>query len=61
VKRRDLLRYLSRCGCEQLREGGNHSWWLIPSQNLRCSIPRYTEVKELLVRKICKDIGVPPP
>ncbi|MFM9101699.1 MAG: type II toxin-antitoxin system HicA family toxin [Cyanobium sp.] len=61
MKRRDLLRYLSRCGCEQLREGGNHSWWWNPSKKLRSSIPRHTEVKELLVRKICKDLGLPPP
>jgi hypothetical protein len=27
VKRRDLLRYLSSYGYEQLSEGGNHSWW----------------------------------
>jgi mRNA interferase HicA len=47
VKRRDLLRYLSSYGCEQLREGGNHSWWWNPSRNLRSSIPRHTEIKEL--------------
>ncbi|MFO0032297.1 MAG: type II toxin-antitoxin system HicA family toxin [Cyanobacteriota bacterium] len=61
MKRRDLLRYLSSCGCEQIREGGNHSWWWNPSQNHRSSIPRHTEIKELLVRKICKDLGLPPP
>jgi mRNA interferase HicA len=61
VKRRALLRYLSSYGCEQLREGGNHSWWWNPSQNLRSAIPRHTEINELLARKICKDLGLPSP
>ncbi|MFN9635934.1 MAG: type II toxin-antitoxin system HicA family toxin [Synechococcaceae cyanobacterium] len=61
MKRRNLLRYLSGHGCEQLIEGGNHSWWWNPTLNGRSSIPRHTEIKELLVRKICKDLGLPPP
>ena len=27
MKRRDLIRHLVDCGCEFIREGGNHSWW----------------------------------
>ena len=61
MKRRDLLRYLSAHGCELLREGGNHSWWWNPQQNRRSSIPRHSEINELLARKICKDLGLPPP
>jgi predicted RNase H-like HicB family nuclease len=29
--------------------------------NRRSTIPRHTEIKELLVRKICSDLGVPRP
>ncbi|MFN9622013.1 MAG: type II toxin-antitoxin system HicA family toxin [Cyanobacteriota bacterium] len=61
MKRRDLLRYLNGHGREQLREVENHSWWWNPTQNRRSSIPRHTEIRELLVRKICKDLGLPPP
>ncbi|WP_216904078.1 type II toxin-antitoxin system HicA family toxin [Synechococcus sp. CCY 9618] len=61
MKRRDLLRHLNEHGCELLREGGNHSWWWNPTQNCRSAIPRHSEIKELLARKNCKDLGVPTP
>ncbi len=44
-----------------LREGSNHSWWHQPELNRRSAIPRHSEIKELLARKICIDLGVPPP
>ena len=61
MKRRDLLRHLRRNGCELLREGGNHSWWHQPALNRRSAIPRHSEIKELLVRKICRDLAIPAP
>jgi mRNA interferase HicA len=61
VKRRDLLRHLSAQGCELLREGGNHSWWHQPELNRRSAIPRHNEINDLLVLKICKDLGIPKP
>jgi mRNA interferase HicA len=59
VKRRQLLRHLRGAGCELLREGSNHSWWLNPAQNRRFAIPRHTEISNILANKICKDLGVP--
>jgi mRNA interferase HicA len=59
MKRRDLLKHLSDHGCELLREGGRHSWWWNPALNRRSAIPRHTEINENLVRKICRDLGVP--
>ncbi|MCK5539880.1 MAG: type II toxin-antitoxin system HicA family toxin [Deltaproteobacteria bacterium] len=47
-------------GCDLLREGGRHSWWYNISQNRRSAIPRHNEIKDILVRKICKDLGVKP-
>lgn len=61
MKRRDLLRHLRQNGCELLREGGNHSWWHQPALNRRSAIPRHSEIKELLVRKICRDLAIPAP
>jgi len=61
VKRRDLLRHLSQHGCTLLREGSNHSWWHQSELNRRSAIPRHNEIKELLVRKICIDLGIPRP
>lgn len=55
-----LLRHLRNQGCEKLREGGRHSWWHNPALNKRSAIPRHNEIKDILARKICKDLGVKP-
>jgi mRNA interferase HicA len=60
MKRDELLEYLRNQGCELLREGGKHSWWYNPVMNKRSAIPHHSEIKEILVRKICKDLGVEP-
>ena len=60
MKRGDLIRYLRENGCVLLREGGRHSWWHNPGQNKRSAIPRHNEIVDVLARKICKDLGVPP-
>ena len=57
MKRRALLVYLRRHGCEQLREGSGHSWWWNPGLNMRSAVPRHTEIDDLLAKKICKDLG----
>jgi len=59
MKRRNLIRHLHSHGCELLREGASHSWWHNPKQNKRSAVPRHTEVRENLVKKICKDLGIP--
>ncbi|MFW6152397.1 MAG: type II toxin-antitoxin system HicA family toxin [Verrucomicrobiota bacterium] len=59
MKRNALLRHLRVQGCELIREGGSHSWWGNPDRNLRSSVPRHTEIKNHLARKICKDLGIP--
>jgi mRNA interferase HicA len=60
MKRKDLIRYLNSHGCEFLREGGKHSWWHNPVLNQRSAVPRHNEIKEKLIRKICRDLGIPP-
>jgi mRNA interferase HicA len=59
MKRRDLLRHLQSYGCELLREGAKHSWWQNPTLNRRSAVPRHTEINENLVKKICRDLGIP--
>jgi mRNA interferase HicA len=61
MKRRELLRHLNRHDCVLLREGSNHSWWVNPLNSKRSAIPRHSEIRDLLARKICKDLGIPPP
>jgi mRNA interferase HicA len=60
MKRTDLEKYLRAHDCELLREGSRHSWWHNPSQNKRSAVPRHSEIKDVLVKKICKDLGIPP-
>ena len=61
MKRRALLRYFRRHGCELLREGKKHSIYWNPANRRTSAVPRHTEVVDQLVRKICKDLGIPPP
>ncbi|MCZ2153611.1 MAG: type II toxin-antitoxin system HicA family toxin [Gammaproteobacteria bacterium] len=61
MKRRDLLRHLSRHGCALLREGGRHSWWQSAQLGTRSAVPRHSEINNNLARKICRDLGVPEP
>lgn len=61
MKRRDLLRHLSHCGCAFLREGSSHTVYWNPANRLTSSIPRHAEIGNALARKICKDLGIPPP
>jgi mRNA interferase HicA len=60
MKKSAFLRYLRSQGCELLREGGKHSWWHNPALNQRSAIPRHSEIKDILAKKICKDLGVAP-
>ena len=61
MKRTDLLRYLSKHGCELLREGGRHSLYVNRATGKASAVPRHREINELLALKICKDLEVPPP
>lgn len=61
MKRRALIGHLTKQGCSLIREGGNHSWWGHLASNRRTAVPRHSEVNDLLVKKICKDLGIAEP
>ena len=61
MKRIALLRHLKANGCELLREGSRHSWFVCRPTGLRSAVPRHTDVNDILVLKICKDLGIPRP
>jgi hypothetical protein len=44
-----------------LREGANHSIFVNRAAGKTSAVPRHTEINDDLARKICKDLGVPPP
>jgi predicted RNA binding protein YcfA (HicA-like mRNA interferase family) len=60
VKRRDLERHLLKHGANLLREGANHSYWGMDAER-STAVPRHREIAFGLARKICKDLGIPPP
>ncbi|MFH1777572.1 MAG: type II toxin-antitoxin system HicA family toxin [Candidatus Omnitrophota bacterium] len=60
MKRKEFLKYLNKHSCRLLREGARHSWWYNTHLNKRSAVPRHTEINDLLVRKICKDLGIDP-
>ena len=61
MKRRELERHLASNGCELLREGAKHSLYVNPANNQTSAVPRPREINDFLVRKICRDLGVPEP
>ncbi|MBM3148729.1 MAG: type II toxin-antitoxin system HicA family toxin [Pseudomonadota bacterium] len=61
MKRRDLIRYIEKNGCEFLREGGDHTVYVNRKEKKVSTIPRHREIDEYLARRICKDLAIPPP
>lgn len=61
MKRRDFLAHLTSQGCQFRREGARHSIYYNPATNRTSTVPRHREINEVLVRKICHDLGIPVP
>jgi mRNA interferase HicA len=59
MKRKEFIKYQTSKNCYLLREGGKHSWWINPQENKRSSVPRHNEINDILIKKICKDLGIP--
>ncbi|MDD2600186.1 MAG: type II toxin-antitoxin system HicA family toxin [Kiritimatiellae bacterium] len=59
MKRRDLMRHLSKHGCLLLRAGGSHSVYFNPANNKCSTVPRHREVIDFTAKKICKDLEIP--
>ncbi len=61
MKRVSLLKHLHLHGCTLHREGGRHTIYKNADGTLKTSVPRHSEIKSGTVRKICKDVNIPPP
>ena len=61
MKRRDLIRYLEKKGCELLREGSNHTVYVNRKEKKASTVPRHREIDDNLAKKIFKDLGIPQP
>ena len=61
MKRKDVIRYLEKQGCDFLREGANHTVYVNRREKKVTTVPRHKEIDEYLMSKICKDLGIPKP
>jgi len=61
MKRKALIRHLERNGCEFFPEGKKHTVYINRAAQTSSTLPRHNEVKDILARKICRDLKVPEP
>jgi mRNA interferase HicA len=61
MKRRQLLDHLADHGCTFRREGSKHSIYQNPRTGKRTTVPRHSEIDNVTARKICSQLGIPPP
>ncbi|HEX9798548.1 MAG TPA: type II toxin-antitoxin system HicA family toxin [Thermoanaerobaculia bacterium] len=61
MKQRELLRHLRKHGCHLKRQGKEHELWCNPNTGWVEAVPRHREIADLLSRKICKSLSIPPP
>lgn len=59
MKRQKLVAYLREYECLHIREGGGHSIFLNPVTRVKTTVPRHSEIDDLLAEKICKQLGLP--
>lgn len=59
MKRRKLISYLNDNNCVLYREGKKHSLYHNIDSNKISTVPRHSEIDDLLANKICGDLGIP--
>jgi len=57
MKRQLLEKRLRMAGCYLKREGSSHSLWINPKNGTVETVPRHKEIKEMLAKKILKNMG----
>jgi mRNA interferase HicA len=57
MKKRDLEKRLRIAGCFLKREGSSHSLWINPKTGIIEAVPRHTQIKEPLAKKILKSLN----
>ncbi len=61
MKTTNFIKFLSLQDCLLIREGGNHSIFQNQKNKKLSSVPRHKEIKNYLVKKICRDLEISPP
>jgi hypothetical protein len=60
MSKNDLVRHLREHGCELLRQG-KHEIWFNSANGMTSPVPRHLQVDRNLVKKICRELGIPKP
>jgi predicted RNA binding protein YcfA (HicA-like mRNA interferase family) len=61
MKRKELMKYLKKQGCELSREGGKYSIFLNKKTGTEVPVTRHKEIADFTAKKICKELGIEPP
>jgi hypothetical protein len=59
MKRNVLLKHLKINNCKLQREGSNHSLYINTTNGKMSTIPRHSDINDILVLEICKQLGIP--
>ncbi|MEM8894424.1 MAG: type II toxin-antitoxin system HicA family toxin [Bacteroidota bacterium] len=59
MKRNKLIKHLKQHGCQQLREGANHTVFSNPVNNRQSTVGRHRELSDILCNKVCQQLGIP--
>ncbi|MFW6360084.1 MAG: type II toxin-antitoxin system HicA family toxin [Chroococcales cyanobacterium] len=57
MKRKELEKKLRKVGCYVKREGASHSLGINPQTGVFEAVPRHTEIKENLAKKILRNLN----
>ena len=61
MKRRDFENHLQLHKCDLVREGAKHSVYKNFQTGNSSTVPRHAEIWPDMVKKICKQLGIPVP
>lgn len=61
MKRKELERFLRNNDCELYREGSRHTIYRQSSTGKMTAVPRHTEIRAQIVRKICDELNIEHP
>ncbi len=58
MKRRELIRELTRNGCYLLRRGRNHDIYINPRTGRKAPVPRHKEIPDSVCRMVRTQLGM---
>jgi mRNA interferase HicA len=61
MKRKDLIKHLTKNGCALIREGGKYSIYQNSANEIETPVTRHKEIADHAARKICKALGIDAP